>query len=227
MEKFKNKKSRSACRQAGMTYVELIVVLAIFSIMSGVVLFNYQDFNKKLEIKSLANDIALKVTEAQKSAMSGQLAPAKQQVVQGESDIVNWKPAYGLYFSTGVKNKFIYFADLDNSVLQEKPAYNINAPVCNKTNAGGLDFLECINEIILKKDYNIDTLKIFCTGSEEAIDAGGNISIAFTRPDSRAYIQTGTPEKDCQISHAIIGVTSSSEVSAEVTVYSSGRIQIN
>ena len=56
-----------------MTYVELIVVLSIFSVMTSVVLFNYNEFQAKIDIKVLANDIALKIVEAQKSALSGKL----------------------------------------------------------------------------------------------------------------------------------------------------------
>ena len=58
----------------GMTYVELIVVLSIFSIMTSVVLFNYGAFQAKVDIKNLASDIALKIVEAQKSALSGKLS---------------------------------------------------------------------------------------------------------------------------------------------------------
>src|SRR3989344_6451778 len=81
----------------GMTYVELIVVLGIFGVISSVVMFNYGEFQDKVEIKNLASDIALKVVEAQKSAMSGKLP------VNPPS---GWKPAYGVYFpSVSVDNK--------------------------------------------------------------------------------------------------------------------------
>ena len=223
----------------GMTYVELIVVLAIFSIMSGVVLVNYQDFQHKVEVKSLSNDIALKVVEAQKSAMSGKLAPIEQQKYQTENGLFDaWKPSYGLFFSRDVKGSFIYFADLNNSVLIGKPAYDMNVPICKSS----IDFIECLDQISLKKGYSIGDLTVFCSpsssGGASAENAKGtnqateeekipteNLSIDFTRPDSRAYIQAS--DTDCQISYATISLTSSNQASATITVYSSGRIQIN
>ena len=45
----------------GMTYVELIVVLGIFAVMLSISMFNYKRFQGKVDIKNLANDIALKL----------------------------------------------------------------------------------------------------------------------------------------------------------------------
>ena len=47
-----------------MTYIELIVVLSIFAVMSSVVIFNYGLFQARIDIKNLASDIALKFVEA-------------------------------------------------------------------------------------------------------------------------------------------------------------------
>ena len=45
----------------GMTYVELIVVLSIFAVLSSVAIFNYGSFQDKVDIKNLGSDIALKI----------------------------------------------------------------------------------------------------------------------------------------------------------------------
>jgi len=94
----------------GMTYVELIVVLSIFSIMTSVVLFNYGAFQAKVDIKNLASDIALKIVEAQKSALSGKLS----------TQVFISKPAYGLYFNTSPSTSFIYFADFNNNKIYDE-----------------------------------------------------------------------------------------------------------
>ncbi|KKQ07855.1 MAG: hypothetical protein US18_C0006G0001, partial [Parcubacteria group bacterium GW2011_GWB1_36_5] len=59
------KESKRIKKNRGMTYVELIVVLSIFAVMSSIVLFNYGEFQAKVDIKNLASDIALKIVEAQ------------------------------------------------------------------------------------------------------------------------------------------------------------------
>lgn len=89
--------------QAGMTYVELIVVLSIFSIMTSIILFNYGKFQTSVDIKILANDIASKIVEAQKSSISG-----KWNI--NASD--NWKPSYGINFDLTDNTHFTYFANL-------------------------------------------------------------------------------------------------------------------
>src|SRR5687768_3941612 len=102
------KSKRGFSRQAGMSYVELIVVLSIFSLLSGVIIYNYGEFQAKVDIKNLASDIALKIVEAQKSSLSGKLPQAEVSP--------DWKPSYGVYFSLldedGEKS-FIYFSDIN------------------------------------------------------------------------------------------------------------------
>lgn len=92
-------------KNRGMTYVELIVVLSIFSIMSAVALFDYGKFEARVDIKNLANDIALQIVGAQKNAMAGKLAIAS----------FFDKPAYGVYFKLVDNKQFISFADIDDS----------------------------------------------------------------------------------------------------------------
>ena len=78
--------------QKGMTLIELVVVLAIFAVLSGVAIFNYGGLQTKVDLTNLANDIALQVVQAQNSASSG-LLPT-------QSHDTPWKPSYGVYFTT-------------------------------------------------------------------------------------------------------------------------------
>jgi prepilin-type N-terminal cleavage/methylation domain-containing protein len=104
-------------KNRGMTYVEIIVVLAIFSVMTAVVIFNYGGFQAKVDIKNLASDIALKIVEAQKSALSGLLPPTGVPYS-------TWKPSYGVYFNLSTPKQFIYFADLNNNKIYDETALN-------------------------------------------------------------------------------------------------------
>ena len=183
-----------------MTYVELIVVLSIFSVMSSIVLFNYARFQAKVDIKNLANDLALKIVEAQKSALSGKL-PA-------QNPVPNWKPAYGLYFNTVNDNKsFIYFTDLNNNTLYEDP------------NCTG----ECLDKINITKGNFISDITVTGQGGCSSITG---LSIVFTRPSSVAKINTN--QAGCtSVSYAQITISSPQSVTAIIKIYISGRIQIN
>jgi len=115
---FKIKKNRGpARRQAGMTYVEIIVVLGIFAVMSSIIMFNYRIFQAKVDIKSLASDIALKIVEAQKSSLSGKLPTTAQPPT--------WKPSYGVYFTSGSTTSFTYFADTSGNGMYD-PGPNLD-----------------------------------------------------------------------------------------------------
>ena len=211
-----------------MTFIELIVVLSIFSIMSGIVLSNYKDFQLMIGVKILANDVALKIVEAQKLAMSGKLAPLAQQTFQG-SFVDLWKPSYGVYFDSSASpdfdgvsynKKFIYFADLDNGAINSQVSYFYPHQVC-----GGSSNMECLDSININKGFYVSQLSVECNGGTMPALVT-NLSITFTRPDSGAVIQSSNPS--CTPTVAIIEFKSSviSTAKATVVVYASGRVQI-
>lgn len=164
-------KSALVKKNLGMTYVELIVVLSIMSIMSAVVLFNYQDFQTKVDMKNLSSEIAQKLTQAQKFSMSGEDVPLTKQVDKA----TNWKPSYGIFFSKNNTKKFTYFTDLNNSLtnslsINSYDGYSSGNPfLCNSDNK------ECLDVVDINKNYSISNMKIiFASGSCEDLNSGGN-----------------------------------------------------
>lgn len=182
----------------GMTYVELIVVLSIVAVMTSVIMFNYGEFQAKVDMKNLASDIALRVVEAQKSAMSGKL----------QTNLFTGKPSYGLYFNTlnqTNKTQFIYFADFNNDKIYNEIS------------------LETIN---IQKGNFIDTIET-CAGSPTvctALPAPFSLTITFIRPDSRAYFYTSAL---IDVDHIRITIKSPKNFTSSIRIYPSGRIQIN
>jgi Tfp pilus assembly protein FimT len=55
----------------GFTLVEFIVIMAIFAVMVGVVLFNFTGFRSRVTLDNLAQDIALSIRQIQSSAGAG------------------------------------------------------------------------------------------------------------------------------------------------------------
>lgn len=186
-----------------MTYVELIVVLSIFSVMSSIVLFNYGKFQAKVDIKNLANDIALKLVEAQKTAMSGKV-PANFPSVDP------WRPTYGVYFDITNPKTFIYYVDLDQS------GDYLFGPVC----PGG----ECLSNITITKNNAIARISYFngATGT----DIVNPLSISFKRPDSSAIFKSNGVLLT-GFDYMQIKISSPQEISSYIRIYPSGRIQIN
>ena len=203
LSKFKSKR--------GMTYVELIVVLSIFAIMSTVVLFDYNKFQERVEIKRLANQIALKFVEAQKSAMAGKIPTNFLFGV--------YKPSYGLYFNIdNLTNKtFVYFTDLD---AHEDVSNN------NQISQNGYDFNNPGSE-------TIQTIQITKGNYIERIDVNGSPvkigrSFLFTRPFSNMKCYDSNGSLISNFSSVEITISSpKNDFKAVIKIDSLGRVQIN
>lgn len=203
-----------------MTYIELVVVLSIFSIISGITIFNYKQFQARVDLKNLATQIAQKILEAQKNAVSGKLYFEPNG---GQQPPVNWKPSYGVYFNlqsgpnTGDK-VFYFYADYlprDGNFNDAPPS---GSYVCDD---------ECIEKITITKGSYIS----------DVVDSGGislkntpnvqNLHINFTRPSSSASfsaIPSGGMWTNTYIDIILASPNTSSTVT--VRVWPSGRIEV-
>jgi prepilin-type N-terminal cleavage/methylation domain-containing protein len=204
IQKIKMKSERSG--QAGMTYVELIVVLSIFGVLSSIVAFNYGGFQAKVDIKNLASNIALKIVQAQNSSLSG---------LQQTGALPGWKPAYGVYFNKQTSpNSFFYFSDLnDNGVFE--------GPTCVS---------ECLSQISITKNNVISNLNVFYQNGTNACSTvcPADLTVSFKRPDSGAVLFSGGV-KLLAVSYVQITIASprSAAATALIKVYPSGRVQVN
>lgn len=211
-----------------MTYLELIVVLSIVGTVSAVVAFNNQKFQANVDMKNLANDIAMKVVETQKNAVNGKLPREEQKnaLIEAapewtEAGVENWKPTYGLYFNR--PNNIISFTDMN-------PIPN---GICDgKCDSQNIEFNEAIT---MTKGNSIKDIKLFFEVEKEenflVIEdvSLADLSISFVRPNSEAIIKwTGKDESfTYTISYVNILLYSPQGSTANIKVYPSGRIQIN
>lgn len=200
---------KSIKKNRGMTYVELIVVLSIFAMISSVVMFNYGDFQSKVDMKNLASDMALKIVEAQRLSLSG-VIPGGRRVDP------DWKPSYGVYFNLqdkGGDTKFIYFSDLDGNYEYD------GLPCDGKT--------ECLNSIEMTKTNYISSIEAFYKGEEGSPINLPDVTITYLRPSSEAVIRTSDAKIDySSISHVQVTINSAKKVPALIKIYTSGRIEI-
>jgi type II secretory pathway pseudopilin PulG len=186
---------------AGMTYVELIVVLGIFSVLLAVVLFDYQKFQENIDIRNLSNQIALSVVEAQKDALSGRL----------NANPFLLKPAYGIYLDIGSNNKsYTYFADLNNNNNYESIG---NCP------AG-----ECVDVLGISGDGFIESMRVEFFNAPPTNP--NTLAVVFTRPDSMPVFHANGLVAN-GVSSVSINLRSSGGTTGRVIIYSSGRVQID
>jgi prepilin-type N-terminal cleavage/methylation domain-containing protein len=197
------KKLSKIKKNRGMTYVELIVVLSIFAIVSSVVIFNYGNFQSRIDIRNLASDIALQVVAAQKASISG-LLPVQVPTVSP------WKPAYGVYFDLTSNKTFTYFADLNNSNFY------------SGTNCTG----ECLNYVTITKGNYISRIDSYVGAVAASITKP--IAVTFKRPNSNAVFSYSDGAFITGFDYLQITISSSNgSATALIKIYPSGRVQVN
>ncbi len=195
----------------GFTYVELIVVLAITTILSSISLFNYQTFQNKVDMKNLSNSVALKITEMQKFAIAGK-RPVHTIPVSG------WKPSYGIYFPaiTPTTNKTFYlFADLLLLGAQDKKL-GLTTP-CPGT--------ECMSVFTIGKGNYIEKIDIkYQNGT--TVSHTTPLHITYTRPNVGAAFWSDTSQLS-NVDYIEVSLrNSNNSASAKINIYASGRVQI-
>lgn len=204
----------------GMTYVEIIVVLGIFGIMSSIIIFNYPKFQAKIDIKNLASDIALQIVEAQKSSLSGKLPPRDLSLVPNPT---TWKPSYGVYFDiTGDNKSFIYFTDLnrDGKLL---------ITTCDATSTS-----ECLEKFTIVKGNNSISKIDICSDvdciSPIPVDLTTYlVHITFKRTDygpTFTFTGAGSPTVSGAQYIQITVQSPNNTANARIKIYPSGRVEV-
>lgn len=153
----------------GFTLIELMVVIAIFLVISGVAIFDYGNFRSSVSLQNLTDDIALSIRKAQGFAIGA-------RAISGTTD---FDKSYGMHFSTSAvavsplngsnKSFLMYYS----SGTDKKYDYNLDFTCGASSN-------ECLEL------FRITTADII---SEIKVDnvVYNSIDIAFKRPDSKAF----------------------------------------
>ncbi|MES2416463.1 MAG: type II secretion system protein [Patescibacteria group bacterium] len=223
-----SQKNKKILWNRGMTYVELIVVLAIFGTMSSILLFKYGDFEKQIDIQNTVQDIALQIVTAQKSAVSGKIPNAEGLASHIVNNLVNpsynpsdlsqtpWKPAYGVYFNVSSPTQFIYF--LDSSL--NDGLYDINCQLSADT--------ECLKKINLEKGNMITDICVFNTPLSTSCDSNTKtISIVFTRPNTSAFMYDYDNASPVGYKTQITISNAEGRLKKTISVFTSGKIEVN
>ena len=210
----------------GVTFIELVMVISIFSIIAGTLLLNFSRFNRNITIQNLTQDIALHINAAQKEAISGRTNDLLASCDRTQFDCT---PRYGLYFvARGVNDsimtgfggiagqsmlKFFDFVGPFDAML------NSGYSTCGPNAA-----TECLDNISLGQGNYISEI---CVGSGLACDnvIQDGISISFKRPFPNATIKD---DSGVSYNYARITVTSPNvdTRSKDIVVTNLGQISI-
>jgi len=198
----------------GFTIIELLVVLAIFAVLSGTLFINYGRFNVGASLDNLVHQIALIVRQAQVYGIS--VSQSSTQQFRG----------YGAYFSVATINDqktFIMFSDKAPADKLYTPAI----PPGQQDNCDGLS--ECVERITIQSGDKVEKI----IANEKTSFPGTpakEVHIVFTRPNPDANIvayklSDGTLITT-PISDVVIYLQSLRGDEKKVVVWSTGQIAV-
>ncbi len=165
----KNKYNSKFGTTQGLTLVELLVVVSIFMIVTGVTIFNYNSFDSSVSTQNLADDIALTIRRAQGYAVG-------VRAFGPES-----KGGYGIQFTKdnsstspkdGSDTSFVLFADINNN-----QKYENNPNVECGTFGDAVD--ECMELLTINSSDKIDEIYL----DDVALNQTDVVDIVFKRPN--------------------------------------------
>jgi prepilin-type N-terminal cleavage/methylation domain-containing protein len=200
---------KTAYRKKGFSLVELLVVLAIFIIITTVVLFNQNKFSSDISISNVAYDVALQIRQAQ---VYGIL------VKEGEIQSDDFNSAYGIHFSRATDNSGVLqmFSDEDDDFQYDAGADLEVGPVRRPAEE---------NKIIDVCSYDLNGNNKSCFSSNN--DTVDSLDIVFKRPEPAAIIthqSSGSENRKGQVD--IIIESSLGDKTRTVKVFSSGQISV-
>lgn len=176
----------------GFTIIELIVVMSIFAMMAGLVLFRYKDFGEGVNLENTTQEIALQIQKAENDAVAGRYpALINANGIQQTPPLPTWRPSYGVYFTKNSPKQFVSFFDWNDGTSTDLAAYgsgvgrgyfdqsdtinpiSVSVPSCGTTSIGSA---ECLDIMTIATNESIYDL---CQGTTCGLS---NLSVVFTRP---------------------------------------------
>lgn len=196
----------------GFTLIELIVSLAIFTLITSMVLYNYRGFNNDIVVSNLAYEVALEIRTAQVYGLS----------VLGSNNAFD--AGYGVHFQTISDNvndpNFYLFVDSDNN----KVLSNFNSTCLSSVDP------ECLEKVSLQESVAISS---FCLVPDNTTDCpanhqGDSLDITFKRPDPDAIstFTFGPSSQPNDYKNARIDLIASDGKTKSIIVDQSGQISV-
>ena len=193
---YQKKSIRSPRR--GFSLVELIVVISIFSLITGIILTRHSQFNSSLLLSNLAYEVALSIREAQVFGLSSRQSGSTFDL------------GYGVHFDSLTPASYIVFADLDRN---------------NVYTSSGDAVLETYT---LQRAHAIGNICVTDGSGSETCVSGGSftqLDIGFERPDPDAYITVDGVTSTLYGSAKII-LSAPQNNSRTIRVVSTGQISV-
>lgn len=202
----------------GFTFIELIIVLAIVIIVTGIALSGQSGFNRTLALNNATYDIGLSIQMAQSYGLSSQATTTAGGLVVGNA-------GYGVQFDTGTPTSYVFFVDTDPAAPSDYPDVHPGDYAYTKP-------FELVQKYNLNNGFKITK---FCAGvnacsvpgSTDTINA---LAITFRRPNTETHIIAKTsaswPATPTQYANACVALSSSNGDVRYLKISQTGQISM-
>lgn len=196
----------------GFTIAEIMVVLGIFAVVSGIILFNYNSFKTNTTVNTVTQEIALTVRKAQSYSLGLQTSGLLANLpVKG----------YGVRFESTRPDRIIFFTELSPVDNQYTTTSNTcGAPVPNE---------ECVEYYTIETGDRIEN--IIADGEVlKLTDPASSVDIIFKKPSGDAVFCVHKFGSTCNsssftpVSVFDIVLVSQGGVNKYVHIYGNGQI---
>lgn len=193
----------------GFTLVEVMVTVAIVTILMSTAIVNYYSFNDKLSLSSAGQEMAINIRLSQSYGLN------VKEVSVGSG---NFSVPYGVYFDiySGSIDNYTIFSDIDGDKRYDEGSG------CGQPGS------ECVEKVFLRNGVLISFVDAVSTCP--ATNAARSLTLRFIRPNPDAdinFLTNGQGSVVCSsLSNAIITLTSKGGRTMIVTVEKTGQISV-
>jgi len=220
--------------QAGVTLIEMLVVVAIIAVISSVIMFNYSDFSSNVSVRNLSQEIALAIRKGQTYATS-------VRSVDGTSiEDSSAYAGYGVSFSTNetatdpylaTSRRFVLFVDIPEgggSGAYAGTYSQTSGQACGDPTSSSNECIESFSITTADKIVAICGGDVEGYSSEPATCTGtGAVDISFKRPSPDARIvYTDENGVTTRSTYAQIILESAKGLKRGITVWNTGQISV-
>ena len=161
--------------KSGFTIVELLVSLAIFAILTALILSKYGKFDQGVILTNLAYDVALTIRNAQSYGLNVRSASRDTNAF----DTTTSGGTYGVHFDKTKATEFIFFVDEDGKGVYDTSMTNTDQKTTIKRGSSILKM--CVSDTKVCGDKS---------HGNPNMNNPGSLDITFKRPDPNAIITT-------------------------------------